>query len=225
MNHTSPKRADKAKEIAQAALDQFTQLGFVAASLEKIASAAGIGKSTIYEYYKNKEELFVAAVEAACDGWFNDVDEICRQTQDPIERLEGIAANFMECPDYPPKAFHRFYFDILMQTVMEGGVFYTRKHFIREMHQKMIRKVVDILLTGVSTGTLRPEIAKDAQKITITYMAFLDGMVLNSLMTENYIEVNDQIAFFLNSLEPLLRVTRLPEDDDRTTQIQEDNKE
>ncbi|MEJ2040714.1 MAG: TetR/AcrR family transcriptional regulator, partial [Desulfosarcinaceae bacterium] len=112
MNFSTPKRADKAREIAAAALDQFTHMGFVAASLEKIAAAAGIGKSTIYEYYKNKDELFVAAVEEASDSWFKEVEEICRQTRDPLQRLEKIAASFLNCEDYPPKASQRFYFEI-----------------------------------------------------------------------------------------------------------------
>jgi AcrR family transcriptional regulator len=205
MNFSTPKRTDKAKEIARAALKQFTLKGFVAASLEKIAAEAGIGKSTIYEYYKNKDELFVAAVEEACQVWFRDVEEICRQTGDPMQRLALIATSFLECPDYPPKAFLRFFFEILMQTITEGGVFSKRKHFIREVHQRMIRTVADILLTGVSSGDFRPEIAKDAGKIAITYLAYLDGMMLNSLLAENYIDINAQLSFFLETFEPVLR--------------------
>jgi AcrR family transcriptional regulator len=205
MKVSTPKRADKAKEIARAALNQFTIMGFVAASLEKIAAEAGIGKSTIYEYYKNKEELFAAAVEEVCEGWFNEMEEICRQTSDPMQRLEMIAASFLECPDFPPKAFQRFFFEILMQTITEGGVFFERKHYIRDVHQRVIRAIAGILLIGVSSGDLKPEIAKDAEKIAITFLAFLDGMVLNSLVAESYIDVKGQIAFFLKNLEPIMR--------------------
>ena len=204
MDFASPKRANKAREIARAALDQFTLMGFVTASLEKIAAVAGIGKSTIYEYYKNKDELFVAAVEEACEAWFRDMEEICRQTRDPMQRLGLIAASFLNCAEYPPKVFQRFFFEILMQTITEGGVFFKRKHFIREVHQKVIRTVADILLTGVSSGDLRPEIAKDAEKIAITYLAFLDGMMLNSLVADSYIDIDAQVAFFLQHLEPIL---------------------
>lgn len=225
MNRTNPKRAGKAREIARAALEQFAQMGFVAASLEKIAATAGIGKSTIYEYYKNKEELFVAAVEEACEGWFNDIREICEQTRDPIERLARIAASFMDCADYPPKAFQRFFFEILMQTITEGGVFFTRKHFIREVHQKVLRNIADILLTGVSRGELKPEIAKDAEKIAVTFLAFMDGMVLNSLVAEGYIDVEAQIAFFLKNLEPILRAPARSEEPGRDAQRDQDSKD
>jgi AcrR family transcriptional regulator len=205
MVFTTPKRADKAREIARAALDQFTQKGFVSARLENIAAAAGIGKSTIYEYFRNKEELFAAAVQEAFEAWFNDIREICAQTEDPMERLERIASEFMECKEHPACSTQRFYFEILMQTIMEGGVFYTRKHFIREVHQKYIRTIADILLAGVSRGQLKPEIARDADKIAITFLSFLDGMALNSLVAQGYIDVNQQVAFFLHNMAPLLR--------------------
>jgi AcrR family transcriptional regulator len=205
MNFTTPKRADKAREIALAALDQFTQKGFVSASLEHIAAAAGIGKSTIYEYFKNKEELFIAAVEETMEMWFNDIRKICDRTNDPIERLDRIANEFMEAEGESPPSAQRFFFEILMQTIMEGGVFFTRKHYIREVHQKFIRTIADILLAGVSRGQLKPEIARDADKIAIAYLSFLDGMMLNSLIAEGYIDVKLQIAFFLQNLAPLLR--------------------
>ena len=205
MDYITTKRADKAKVIAQAALDQFTQKGFVSTRLENIAAAAGIGKSTIYEYYKNKDELFAAAVEEATEAWFSDIRGICAETADPVERLERIAAEFMRCDEVPPKSSQRFFFEILMQTIMEGGVFYTRKHYIREMHQKIIRAIADILLAGVSRGQLSPGIARDADKIAVTYLAFLDGMVLNSLVAEGYIDINLQISFFMQNLAALLR--------------------
>ncbi len=223
MEYTTTKRADKARVIAQAALDQFTRRGFVSASLENIAAAAGIGKSTIYEYFRNKEELFVAAVQEAFERWLNDIREICAQTADPIERLERIADEFLECQEYPAQSIQRFNFEILMQTITEGGVFNTRKHFIREVHQKFIRAIADILLTGVSRGQLKPEIARDADKISITFLSFLDGMALTSLFAEDYIDISRQVAFFMQNLAPLLRSGQAEGTDPVPPSIQKDN--
>jgi len=49
------------EEILDAALRVFTRRGLHNTTLEEVAKEAGISKGTIYLYFKNKEELFVAA--------------------------------------------------------------------------------------------------------------------------------------------------------------------
>ena len=50
-------------EILDAALRVFAQRGLHKTKLEEVAKEAGISKGTIYLYFKNKEELFVAAAQ------------------------------------------------------------------------------------------------------------------------------------------------------------------
>ena len=45
-----------------AAIDVFGEKGFDRANVEDIAQAAGIGKGTVYLYFKSKEEIFSAIV-------------------------------------------------------------------------------------------------------------------------------------------------------------------
>jgi len=51
-------------EILEAALDLFSERGFAAARLEDVASRAGLSKAAIYLYYKDKNSLLKAIVEA-----------------------------------------------------------------------------------------------------------------------------------------------------------------
>lgn len=199
------KRSEKTREIARAALAAFTQKGFQGTRLENIAAGAGIGKSTIYEYFKNKEELFRAAVQEAAEQWFDLIAQTARLTQDPMERLERIAYAYMMCGDVPAISSQRFYFDIVMQTIMEGGVFYEQRHFIHALHRKSIARIADILLAGVSRGRLQAGIAGDAHKIAVTYLSFLDGLTLYALAGGDYIDVRAQLDFFIRNLAPLLR--------------------
>ena len=36
--------------------------------MEDVASAAGVGKGTVYRYFKDKEELYLALLARAADG-------------------------------------------------------------------------------------------------------------------------------------------------------------
>ena len=51
------------QQILDAALEVFSSRGFAAASTAEIAKAAGIAEGTIYNYYRSKREVLIAAIE------------------------------------------------------------------------------------------------------------------------------------------------------------------
>lgn len=60
----APSRGNKKRAaILRAAADLFKEQGFVGASMDAIASAAGVSKPTIYRYFSTKEHLFDAILE------------------------------------------------------------------------------------------------------------------------------------------------------------------
>jgi AcrR family transcriptional regulator len=63
---TAEARGDSAKrrQILDGARRTFLAQGFDAASMNEIARTAGVSKGTLYVYFKSKEELFEAIVEA-----------------------------------------------------------------------------------------------------------------------------------------------------------------
>ena len=89
----SPKFVDKElkiREIAMAAIALFSKKGFAATSVEEIAEAAGMGKGTIYEYFKTKEGVFVAAIEEWIGEAETQILEILHGIDDPVERLHAF---------------------------------------------------------------------------------------------------------------------------------------
>ncbi|MGF1513481.1 MAG: TetR/AcrR family transcriptional regulator [Elainellaceae cyanobacterium] len=60
---SSKHRSDKAEAILMGALQVFMADGYAAASMNRIASAAGVSKPTLYSYFQDKEGLFVALIQ------------------------------------------------------------------------------------------------------------------------------------------------------------------
>ena len=174
------------------------------ASVE-ISTEAGIGKSTVYEYYRNKKELFLAAVTEGAEQWFSDLDAIGRETDDPIERLQRIAALYIqghgpEQTDLKSKLFY----EVVSQALLENGVFFDRPHLILNLYQRQIRTIVNVLLEGVSSGRLRPEIASYSERIAINFMAWLDGLVIHNRVAGDQIDLRAQIDLVLTQAVPLM---------------------
>lgn len=61
-----PVNQELAKTIVDTAFELFVELGFQAATLDKVAQKAKISKLSIYRHFENKEALFSAAILARC---------------------------------------------------------------------------------------------------------------------------------------------------------------
>ena len=198
------KKSARAYEIVRAALKLFALKGYALTSVEQISEEAGIGKSTVYEYYKTKEELYVAAIMEAAAQWAADLEDVGRQTRDPIERLARIAKLYTGKSSLECKAESRLFIEVLSQTFLDGGVFYSQPHLIRNVHRRVVRIVADYLLAGISRGQLKPDIARSAEKIAINFLAYLEGIHLHGLIEEGYIDIPGQVALFLEQMSRLL---------------------
>ena len=58
--------AQKRGQLVQAALRAFLEEGYGESSVNRIAEAAGVSIKTLYRHFDDKEDLFGAAMEAAC---------------------------------------------------------------------------------------------------------------------------------------------------------------
>lgn len=57
-------REEKRDEIVAAARTLFVEEGYEAASINRLATAAGVAPNTIYWYFKDKDEVLVAVLDA-----------------------------------------------------------------------------------------------------------------------------------------------------------------
>lgn len=198
-------REEKTRAIARVALELFALKGFAATSVGQVARRAGVGKGTLYDYFDTKTELFVAAILEWMAQLEDGFEKQLADIDDPIERLNAFAEMSIALVDPIDPATARLSIEILQHTILQNGVLFRRRHLMKEMHTGMRRIVVNILLDGISRGIFKPEIARDAEKIAINFLGYLDGISLHSIMSENYFDLREQTRF---SLEGIVRMIR-----------------
>ena len=71
-------RPAKTGVILRAAAQVFAQQGYQAATIDAIAERAGIGKGTVYEYFRNKQELFFAIF----DEYIASIERLAQESLD-----------------------------------------------------------------------------------------------------------------------------------------------
>jgi len=102
MRTKTPEQADK---ILQAAGHLFGRQRFHEVRMEDIAAEAEVGKGTLYRYFSDKEELYVALVARAADHYLarlrHDVDAV----EGARAKLEAVVESVVSYFDENPHLF------------------------------------------------------------------------------------------------------------------------
>ncbi|MBN2572541.1 MAG: TetR/AcrR family transcriptional regulator [Ignavibacteriales bacterium] len=86
----------KRKEILNAAVKIFAKKGFDHSTLDEIAELAEFGKGTIYNYFENKRDIYLAIIENAFNDYLSSVDEVAKKVKTFREFITNITRGFLE---------------------------------------------------------------------------------------------------------------------------------
>jgi AcrR family transcriptional regulator len=93
------------EKILGVAARLFATHRFHKARMEDIAACAGVGKGTLYRYFKDKEELYLALLARAADQMAVLLNADGIQKGDPRRRLEAFAETVVHYFDEQPHLF------------------------------------------------------------------------------------------------------------------------
>jgi AcrR family transcriptional regulator len=87
------KKSDTKRKIIQKATDLFFKRGFVKASIRDIVRAVGVSKSTVYIYFKNKDEILFSIVDDIYQKLIELQNKTIEEHDDPLECLRELIRN------------------------------------------------------------------------------------------------------------------------------------
>jgi len=76
-------------QIVGVARKIFTRYGFRKTTMEEIAAASRMGKSSIYYYYPSKEDIFKAVVEKEAEELKVALDKTIHTREEPVHKLKS----------------------------------------------------------------------------------------------------------------------------------------
>ncbi|RLD89826.1 MAG: TetR/AcrR family transcriptional regulator [Bacteroidetes bacterium] len=87
---------DIRNRIIKVAQGIFKRFGFKKSTMDEIAVAAGKGKSTLYYYFKSKDEVFAAVVEKEGNTMFRELNKIITANIDSKLKIKKYIIKRME---------------------------------------------------------------------------------------------------------------------------------
>ncbi|MEW5909185.1 MAG: TetR/AcrR family transcriptional regulator [Thermodesulfobacteriota bacterium] len=200
MMRKGKQKEKKERRIAQAALRLFSTKGYRAASVDRIAEEAGVGKGTIYEYYDSKSDIFLAATKEWMMEFQEKFQSRLSEIEDPVEQLQAVARMNVELIEPLDPVNARMTVEVIRQGILEDGVIFGRRNEMRDVMQGMQKIVEKILLTGISRKLFKAEIARDVSSIAANFLAYLDGIMLHGILSENHFQIKEKVGGFMEIL-------------------------
>lgn len=139
----------KRHEIITACLPLFVENGFHETSMQQVAAAAGLGKSTLYDYFQTKDEILVFLVEEKVAGFTQRTNEILQRAESVVEKLRQIMLMHLEYMTQNKS----FYIKLTLEIMRLGQESQARIQAKRHAYQDIIRELVE---QGIREGAFRP---------------------------------------------------------------------
>jgi AcrR family transcriptional regulator len=143
-----PRSAQADQAILQATLEELTEMGIEAMSIEGVAARAGVGKTTIYRRWPSKEELIKAAVSII------HIQVPVLDTGNLYEDVYAMVRNTLEVTSrYPllPKLFFR-----AVSEIKANPQFFTALQ--AQLTGPRIYHFVEMIEKAKARGEIRPEL-------------------------------------------------------------------
>ncbi|WP_310830721.1 TetR/AcrR family transcriptional regulator [Paenibacillus pedocola] len=152
---------NRREQILEAAVVVFAEHGYFRATTAQVAEKVGISQPYIFKLFKNKEELFVAALDRAFERIIRSFQSV---TASPGELLNETIRVYEQLMETHPS-----------EIVLQVQAFGIRDEAIRQAVQKGMQEVIR-LVEGkfIAAGIANPEVEVS------TFMA--NGMLCNIAM-------------------------------------------
>jgi AcrR family transcriptional regulator len=152
-----PSDPEKKEKIIKAAITIFAQTGYTGTRIAEVAEAAGIGKGTIYEYFRSKEDLFFATFEYLIFKSVQQIDDFAQSfTGSASTRLMEMAETVMKTW-LADLDLYGLVLEFWSATSAPPG----RKRFreaFKTVYANLRRIVAGLIEKGISRGEFKPDI-------------------------------------------------------------------
>ena len=191
-----PKIVDKLqkrKTIAKSTCSLFIEKGFVNISISEIAKVAGIGKGTIYEYFKNKEDIIFELMWCLQEDYDPKLEENLSKDVDVIQKVIYLFDIFLNDDEIikTQRQIYKEFLGIYLNNSTEEIIEYHTN--LKEKYSLILR---EILNESIKKGELKIEALGFVPSVFATVEGFF---IVN--------ESKEQILDYINNLFSLLKTT------------------
>ncbi len=167
---------EEQKNIIDAALDEFADKDFEAASLNNIIAKAGISKGSMYHYFANKEDLYLYIIDQILETKENFLNQALTASEKPLKEMsffESLEFQMLASVDFAAQHYREHQLSIRLQTMAEGPL---KERLIGDLTRAFEDYVKNMVDKAMKLGEIRDEFDKGfvIRILKCTLMHFVD---------------------------------------------------
>jgi len=179
----TPRTEARRLQLLEVASQCFAQDGFAKTRIEDVASAAGVSRALVYNYFGSKEDLAREVQNHMLAEWTAAVDRAIAESDGCLDALAAwLRVNLRDTRRRP----------LLIAVLAEDAarVLVGWEEAARQAMKEWREKLVALLERGVGAGEIRADV--DPQSTAEVLRAMQIGMMQHLLSPTPYVDVSDE---------------------------------
>lgn len=170
------EKEQRQKDIIDAARKLLTNKDFDEVSMDEIAREVGLGKSTLYLYFKNKESLYFAIILRGIRIWVEMIKEKVKKGNTGFEKLILYGNANREFSNKYPDYFKLLYSPTSIKKQFDMDKMTSSEEFqeVKELFKEIMFIGIDSIQKGIDEGEIRPDV--DPVEASILLSIIFNGM-------------------------------------------------
>lgn len=192
-------KVQKRKDIALACKEIFFQHGIKDLTISQIAKTAGIGKGTLYDYFKNKEDIVFEIVNILVQERNIIVEKRMSELTITKDKIKLFSSFFYSDEDIELRQLYKEFISISLSSPDEKMIEFQTKCF--ELHYDWFEKIIQ---DAIDSG----EIIEQSKHLTRGMFVTADGMFIASSSTNAIEDVQREINNYIDAIFELIEVKK-----------------
>lgn len=184
-------KEESRQKIMQAAFEAFTEKGYSQTSMDDIVKRSGLSKGTLYWHFTNKQQLFLAIVEAVMKAWDEQLALLAdgeASAEDRIRSFFSQAGTVFEA--------NKNLVGLLVDAFFQSYQMAEAQSIMKDIYARFVGHIERIIQQGIDNGEFRPV---DPHMAAVSLMAGGDGVSFYVLFEPDW-----DLAKALNTITDLI---------------------
>jgi AcrR family transcriptional regulator len=186
-------RAERMEQTLNVAHELFAERGYAAVTMEEVAGAVGVTKPLLYNYFGNKERLYIACLDRSGDALLVTIAEAVSATVSPSEALGAGLGAFFDFLD-ADRAAWAVLFD---ETLPRGGEVAERVGVYRGRILELVSEAILGQIPARRRGGARIEV----QALSVAVLGAAEALA-RWWLASGAISASDAAELLISTLEP-----------------------